>query len=479
MKWTERYSRVLGTGLAFTETGCLALHIVETKDLLQYKSPIGWVLLAASICGGTTFILVLFSTIRHFYYKSQHREDKRNWMLQNTPNLAALVFLVWLIVSLAATIALNITRNKLPDGFLNDTTRSYIFASAIVWIGAAILLFLWSRSVKPLSDEAVRIQKERKARRADEEAQAQGESTECAQALPQQTPDSLSTVLSVAPEETTESRSGGSGSINSIRRSLSNAVRPITSKTRLVGQSTPHQRPSHDSTGHEREDIDEGFDSWDTSAVEPQSWQSYLSPSGVGAPSSVKNQQTIMLETIPASPTASRSPSPGNPLDLPCPVDVNSHARPLLRQSTSSTTPTGRETHIHPLFRSDSPTPTPTAPFNSTITAAPNAGQAIPEASVRRNRSASTPDSSLLILSITTFDFADRSSRRGGSAEVNTERDGDTSDTEVDSKKTSSTEDRVMTPPIPEWVLGAGQRHERESYGKKTKKRRIHAEDGG
>lgn len=57
------------------------------------------------------------------------------------------------------------------------------------------------------------------------------------------------------------------------------------------------------------------------------------------------------------------------------------------RHPARSATPNAEEAHIHPLFRTDSPIPPPMTSANTTITASPFSGQAIPMRSASRNRS--------------------------------------------------------------------------------------------
>ena len=66
-----------------------------------------------------------------------------------------------------------------------------------------------------------------------------------------------------------------------------------------------------------------------------------------------------------------------------------------------------------------------------------------------------------LFHSVHTFANTNPSSRRGepgDNAEIDEEQ--------RDRSKASLAGDRVMTPPIPDWVLSAGQRNEREATGR-------------
>ncbi|KAH8799426.1 hypothetical protein F5884DRAFT_863601 [Xylogone sp. PMI_703] len=141
------------------------------------------------------------------------------------------------------------------------------------------------------------------------------------------------------------------------------------------------QRPESLDSGYPESNscVEDSFNFWDTSAVEPYVQQAVL---GKSSPT------PEILETIPATPTSSRSPSPEIPLDLEPALrsqpksrsysPANSH-KDVTRKSSQITSRNGslREAQIHPLFRSDSPTPPPAATPGTTITAAPGAGQVI------------------------------------------------------------------------------------------------------
>lgn len=171
---------------------------------------------------------------------------------------------------------------------------------------------------------------------------------------------------------------------SSIKRSMSNSLRPMTSRTRLLFGTSFASRDSRslysraDScTDHTRNNSD--FENWDTSAVE-----SPLDDSGL-------NRRP--LETIPGS----RPVSPADALDGPFSDDRSPEECPLPESSpTPRYSPTSdngsprlapraivRKTsvpdqlHIHPLFRSESPVPPPLKSPNTVITASPYAGQIV------------------------------------------------------------------------------------------------------
>ncbi|GAB1320232.1 hypothetical protein MFIFM68171_10442 [Madurella fahalii] len=265
--------------------------------------------------------------------------------------------------------------------------------------------------------------------------------------------------------------------MSSIRSSLSQVVRPISSKTRLLsGSQRSSRRPAsldlpayHDRRSRS---TDDGFDSWDTSAVDPQNRQTVLESSSppLGR----------FLETIPASPTTSRSPSPGTPLDILEPPRARRRSRSYSPVSTRTIQAqraaftqhlSQSEAHIHPLFRSDSPTPPPLATPGTVVIAAPNAGQVISDRqsirsikSVRRMRSGSLP---AVPSPLSRQGSCDSFHRRAESSSPEIREEDEAWAPGVDTE-------RKMTPPIPEWILSAGSRTSLTTYNS----RRLRGPDG-
>ncbi|KAK4192071.1 hypothetical protein QBC35DRAFT_262266 [Podospora australis] len=274
-------------------------------------------------------------------------------------------------------------------------------------------------------------------------------------------------------ESRTPPGSSSGETLSSIRSSLSNVVRPISSKTRLLSQRASRRPTSLDlPTFRESQPsiTEEGFDSWDTSAVDPQNRQTVLESS---SPPGGR-----FLETIQASPAPSRSPSPGAPLDLleppkttrrrsrsysPAPSRVSQAERAAFTEHSTQS-----ETHIHPLFRSDSPNPPPIATPGTVVVAAPNGGQILSDRqsirsirSLQRMRSGSLPKiPSPLQGSCESF----HPRAEGGSPEIREEvEEEDESITPRATTPAVETE-RKMTPPIPDWILSAGSRSSLTTY---------------
>lgn len=227
-------------------------------------------------------------------------------------------------------------------------------------------------------------------------------------------------------------------------------IRPSSSKTKLrAGERRPSSR---ESTPRESSVEQTSFDSWDTSSVDTHNRQVVLEMS---SSPSVKPRG---LETIPASPRPSRSPSPRTPAHLEPPRSVRtrrSYSPSTLRQREDSRLTASSsvdELHIHPLFRSDSQTPAPCATPGTSVLASPNAGHVISRResmqSLARMRSGSlrSPLSHQPSLESTKLTIQ-------GDAQQVDERD---EDDEAEPERTSSSSERRMTPPVPAWLLSRG-----------------------
>jgi len=239
---------------------------------------------------------------------------------------------------------------------------------------------------------------------------------------------------------------------SSMRSSFSTLQRPASSKKGLLlGQSSYRQqsRASSSEGPSRRPSQDEGFDSWDTSGVSFQIRETVLQTKptlkgsglepipGSRSPSPAKALEGPFFQTSPSlSPPASPLPQPSvsqpnsppaSPLDrppdlpnfsviFPPPGPPSSSPPTAISRQMSFSTPGSRsgpisrsgsvaiprsrqgsrsrapsEDHIHPLFRTSSPTPPPSASANTTVTAAPEAGQLINERMLQRMRSGSLP----------------------------------------------------------------------------------------
>ncbi|KAI0194956.1 hypothetical protein F4808DRAFT_464364 [Astrocystis sublimbata] len=233
----------------------------------------------------------------------------------------------------------------------------------------------------------------------------------------------------------TSSGRSAAESVSSFAGSVSSVVRPMGSKTRLLSGRRVSSLDSNSYRDRMSGTSQDGFDSWDTSSVDPRHRQLVLKTTLPIA--------SRFLETIPASPTTSRSPSPGCPLDLEPPKRGRQRGRsyspaPATRtQRARTVTPPESELNIHPLFRSDSPGPLPAATPGTVVIAAPQAGRLMAK-SVVRMRSSSSP-----------------LNRQGSDESMQT-----TSSLNSDSlrREDGGSEARKMTPPIPDWILNIGSK---------------------
>ncbi|TLD13022.1 uncharacterized protein PgNI_03837 [Pyricularia grisea] len=251
----------------------------------------------------------------------------------------------------------------------------------------------------------------------------------------------------------------------SVRSSLSHAVRPTTSRTRLISSSQRSSRRPESLDLNAIKDRsstnEDSFETWDLSVVDQHNRQISLQTTG----SSIKGGH--FLETIPASPTISRSSSPGTPLDLEPP------RRPRRTRSFSPMSEHGRlsagltqhvnasESHIHPLFRSDSPTPPPIAKPGTVVTAAPNAGQIVAPSvqGIRRIRSGSLPQVPSPLSRQGSFEEFSRAMQRDSLREEDEEDEPEQAEGDKTSQPSSpESEDGKLTPPIPDWIMTAGAR---------------------
>lgn len=245
--------------------------------------------------------------------------------------------------------------------------------------------------------------------------------------------------------------------MGSIRRSISSVARPLSTRT-LLGR----ERSSSSISNHRGRQAapEEGFDSWDTSAVDPQNRQTVMQSTSPTGP---------FLETIPASPTNSRPPSPDSfALEPPRPRNRSRSYSPAgssirVPRAPYVTQSDGTEAHIHPLFRSDSPNPPPSATPGTMVMASPNAGQVISDRnsirSLSRMRSGSLPAAPSPLSRQGSYDeFAPlRPAARDleGTPEPSIREEGE----------------RKLTPPIPEWILSAGSRTSLSDYSRRLRSR--------
>lgn len=239
--------------------------------------------------------------------------------------------------------------------------------------------------------------------------------------------------------------------ISSFRRSVSSVARPLSARTVLTrARSSSSLTSNLCREGAIPEDPEDPFDAWDASG------DAHARPA--------LHRSTSRLQTIPASPTLSPTPSLDDDVPLEPPRVSRSRSFSPVPRGQYATGSDGSEANIHPLFRSDSPTP-PMATPGTVVMASPNAGQVISDrGSLRagRMRSGSLNAPSPL-------------SRRGSVDEFTpvrpAVREGEWGRGTPEGSILETPEEegeRGFTPPIPEWVLSAGSRSSLVDYNRRT-----------
>ena len=416
-------------------------------------------IVASGLESVTTALLLLLLGRQIRYQNGAHIQDFGHGR-QHTYLLAALTVVFGTLSVIASALWLGMMGNRisgLPKMILGRLTESMVVGGFIVWAVALLseALFIICMVIIQRRDFQQHIQPYQPDSTPSSHSEMQETRPRAPSVQDGEYPKKASTDSKSRPSSNGRSRAS-SDTRASFRSSLSQVVRPITSKTKLISQNKqPHRLSSESRSRDTSTSMDDGFDSWDTSTVDAQSRQTVESAS--------PTPQRI-LETIPASPTTSRSPSPGFPLDLQPPKPLkrsrsfspaNSY-RDLPRTRTSSPTESmNNEAHIHPLFRTDSPTPPPPATPGTVVTAAPGAGQVISDRasirSIHRMRSGSLPSSPLLHQD--SLDSIRKTIER-----------------EEQEKVEEAGGERTLTPPIPDWILsGAPPRNSMSGYNSRRK----------
>lgn len=242
----------------------------------------------------------------------------------------------------------------------------------------------------------------------------------------------------------------------SPRSSMSQSIRSVPSKTRLGAIKERQRLPSLDSNAY-RPSMDD-HDKWDASSGYSRQDSSPTFPAF---------PKPRLLETIPASPIVPEGMNLATDLQPPPPIRQRSRSySPVARKPrsmTSSPTPSAstEELNIHPLFRSDSPTPPPVATPGTSVTASPDAGKVLPHApsnqSLRRLRSSSAASAASPLSRRTSFE----------APSLKKPCDEQDSILEVDEEGEETETEEELTPPIPEFVMGAGCRSSLTRYSSK------------
>ncbi|KAL6809171.1 hypothetical protein GGI42DRAFT_231942 [Trichoderma sp. SZMC 28013] len=219
---------------------------------------------------------------------------------------------------------------------------------------------------------------------------------------------------------------------------VAHSIRSVSSKSKMRSSKERSRSMSIDSTANRSTVADDAFDSWDTSSVDVHNREAVLE---ISTPTQSKPRG---LETIPASPVASRSPSPQSFTELEPPrIQTRRRSRSYspvsIRRELRDLPSSSGEAHIHPLFRSDSPDPHPFATPGTIVMAAPDAARVIvhrsSNASLNRLRSDSLPIAPHPFARQDSFDSKSLKAYRS----------------ELDLSGQDFA-DRGMAPPAPEWL---------------------------
>jgi hypothetical protein len=454
----------LGTLAVASGTALVIFDVIFAVTLSSISSPTDTRITAivASGLGSVTGALLLLLLGRQIRYRNGAHIQDFGHGKQHTCLLAGFAGVFGILSAVASALELGMIRSRtleLPKTIISSSTTSLVLGGFIVWAVALLsqALFIicmviiqrrdFQQHIRPYQLETTPEPPSEMKETQPGTASVQGNEYRGNASMESKSP----------PSSSGRSRAG-SDTMTSFRFSMSQVVRPITSKTKLINNKSQHRPTSIESSTRETSiSIEDGFDSWDTSNVDAQSRQALESASPT---------PPRFLETIPASPTTSRSPSPGFPLDLEPPKQrkrsrsyspANSYRDLPKSRTTSPTESMNNEAHIHPLFRTDSPTPPPPTTPGTIVTAAPGAGQLISDRasirSIHRMRSGSLPSSPLM---------------PQGSLDCirkDIERE------ELEKEKEKADEDggeRTLTPPIPDWILsGAPPRNSMSGYSRR------------
>lgn len=448
----------------------------------------------------------LLRRIHRERYRYQEKAWRRSpWRPLTQPVMATclvstiltIILYVWMYTRISHLLSTNL-----------KTSMRYVLLVAIIFWAISVLaqLGFFTGIVLRVRHGDVRAQQSRsgslraqKSMQAVSEPSHSSEMQEKARAMESLRPHSSMTNATIndrlgSSRPSSVLKRASSDTMSSFRSTVSHAVRPISSKTRLISKSQKSITSTFDSQETTRRNTltsEEGFDTWDTSAVDPQSRQivNVITSSSM-APSPIPGTHPArLLETIPASPTASRSPSPGFPLDLVSEDNETSLSRQGRRRSRSDLTsasyvslsrrdldqlglpmpPGNTEANIHPLFRSDSPTPPPAITPGSAVTALPRpsavglgisrrASETSSTRSLSRMRSGSSTTAHLPspLLHSRSFDSsAPRAERRSVREDDDGMLEGPAEG--MAARERGSEIERQITPPIPAWVLESGR----------------------
>jgi len=380
-------------GLAVLSTAtqiALAAIITRLATITASSSPLFGATIAAVVFD--FIVLIILAGIVGFTLVARSRTSRTLQL-----SLSATSFVLFITASVLSIYVLGrtwTTTDFVDNHHQSSNTHGLVLAGFVVW------------TINMVAQTTLHIF--RSLRKREQAPPVQPETIVERQTTPRSIKRSLSIPLkSLSPNSSPFSRStfeassptlsnyrSASANSSTIRHSIQQAIRPITSRTKLMLTHGGTPRDSGSFAGPRETDSLEiscrgdGFESWDTSAVEDGFTNPFVTRPTIGRK---------RLEAIPGS----RPVSPAKPLDGPfpgyedpatpeklplpdspmqSPVMLATDGESIISLPTSPTlrrTSSSHEAHIHPLFRSHSPTPPPTPSADTIITASPFAGQVV------------------------------------------------------------------------------------------------------
>lgn len=397
---------LLGTIAILATTAIFVIHIILARSLAQEtSSPVKTATIVAAVFEGlallTTTSLLVAGCV------ASRLVRRFNGALSGA---GIFVCSVAAALSIATLVLLSKDSAKLPENVRGAKTSGFLIGGSVA-LGVAFAMQLFFQVL-----HFINVRMGGAGFAGDEESSRRQQ----VKAIPYQLTNPNTDKVrfedpTMSPRATPRPSFGHSvgNSLSSWRSSLYSVMRPIPSNTYLLASNSQHSLPlrmrqsdSIDSTALREQHTasvattENGFDSWDTSSVDPQNRQAVTEAASASASVySPTMPRAPFLETIPASPMASGQPSPalppteskldlGNSLLIPpkvirrrsrsfSPASMRSMelARKAFTQHSAMSETHINEAHIHPLFRSDSPTPPAIVSPGTVVVAAPLGGQ--------------------------------------------------------------------------------------------------------
>lgn len=454
--------------------------------LARRDIPIGIVAIVACIISVFAVLILIFLLLEEYQRaRTLHRSRglevlERRW--KKLPQVATLLCLLASTVTIATLAWMEIHIIDLPQRTIGTTLPTLLEVAFSQWGLSTLAQLLFLLNIALTDRKAAKQSKSVRSNSKQNHAFSRVmHETSWPVAFPASHSLSKAPIdLRLWPSNGSNGRKrSGSDAIKSLRVSITQVVRPISSKSRLI--STSHSQKRHrptslDSGAGEREPTEDGFDSWDTSAVDAQSRQFVMSTSALStsrATSTPPSHSNTSLHTPPTGTgrflertrhqSSLRSTPPWGRPPRSRSLSPSTSIGSIAGRQSRAESPTSSEAHIHPLFRTDSPTSPPAATPGTVVTAAPGAGSIINDRRVlhRMHSGSLSTSPSPLIYS----DSADDTSRMLAGKKASTGSNVNCN-VRANSGSTAAEEppERELTPPIPEWILGAGQRNSMSGY---------------